>query len=371
MATNRWIGKAKQVTQVDKIAISGSWASTNTITVKINGVAAVLTVGALTTTDQVATSLKQAWNGETLTDTSASCSPTIADGGFKSIPEFSEVTASILSSATSEVVLTANTSGKPFTVDSVVDTASGAATWSSVTSCTGKWWWSNADNWSLAATPANGDDIVFDSGSVDCKYGLSTGIQPLSLRITNGYSGSIGLPVINSENTSKRYPEYRTRYVTFNNNSITNTITIGELDGQGARRLNIDSGAGRTTLFVLHTAARADTDAPTLAWKGTHVSNDVTIEQGDMGIAYLPGETATVATLRAGTDSGGSVAMLCGSGVTLTTVVIAGAVSGVFNSGCTTFTCTGKASSVEWWSGAPATLRLWSGVFKEIGRAHV
>ena len=84
MATNRWIGKAKQVTQVDKIAISGSWASTNTITVTINGVAAVLTVGALTTTDQVATSLKQAWNGETLTDTSASCSPTIADGGFKS-----------------------------------------------------------------------------------------------------------------------------------------------------------------------------------------------------------------------------------------------------------------------------------------------
>ena len=73
---------------------------------------------------------------------------------------------------------------------------------------------------------------------------------------------------------------------------------------------------------------------------------------------------STVATLRAGTDSGGSVAMLCGSGVTLTTVVIAGAVSGVFNSGCTTFTCTGKASSVEWWSGAPATLRLWSGVFK-------
>lgn len=106
-------GDAVALAQVTTLTVAGNWLQNETITLTINGKDLVLTVGTLTTTAQIATSLKQAWEGETLTDTSAATSPTITQGGGTAIPEHSEITASVSSSV---VTLTADAPGVPFTV---------------------------------------------------------------------------------------------------------------------------------------------------------------------------------------------------------------------------------------------------------------
>lgn len=356
MATRRWLGAAKQVTQVSTITITGTWSAADTVTVTINNIESTITVGSLTTTSQVATTLQQAWEGVTLTDTTAASSPTIADGGFKVIPEFYEVTATVSSNV---VTLTARTSGKPVTI-SVSDTAaSGTATHSVTTTATGKWFWDNVDNWSGNTVPVNNDDIVFDTGEVDLRYNLTTSMQPASVVITQGYTGKIGLAEVNADDTSKPYSEYRTKYLTFSNNSVTCTYTIGQGDGNGSRRIKIDAGAGQSTVIIHNTATRNELDFPTILFKGTHASNQFTIYKGDAGVAFLAGDTSTVATLRCGTEQGGSVKFVAGSGTTLTTVNTAGNGTVQLNSNCTTLTMTG--CNVEYMAGAPATANVWNG----------
>lgn len=359
MATRRWLGAARQVTQVSTITMTGTWVAADTITVTINNIEATITVGSLVTTSQVATTLKQAWEGETLTDTTAACTPTIANGGFTSISEFYEVTATVLSNV---VTLTAKTSGKPVTI-SVSDTsASGTATHSVTTTATGKWFWDNQDNWSGNAVPINNDDVVFDTGSVDLRYNLTTSIQPASVTITAGYSGKIGLAAVNADDTSRTYSEYRTQYLTFTSNAVTCTYTIGQGEGLGSRRIKIDAGSGQSTVVIHSTAARNETDFPTVLFKGTHASNTLSAFRGDVGIAYVAGETSTIATLRCGTDTGDTVKCVAGSGTTLTTVTATGNGTLELNSNCTTLTMTGV--TVTQFAGAPATLTCWSGIFR-------
>lgn len=359
MATRRWLGAARQVTQVSTITITGTWSTSDTITVTINNIEATITVGALTTTSQVATTLQQAWEGTTLTDTTAACTPTIANGGFTSMPEFYEVTATVASNV---VTLTAKTAGKPVTI-SVSDTAaSGTATHSVTTTATGKWFFDNADNWSGNTVPVDSDDIVFDTGMVDLRYNLTTAIQPASVTITAGYSGKIGLAAVNADDTSRTYAEYRTQYLTFDNNSVTCTYTIGQGDGFGSRRIKIDAGAGQSAVVIHNTAARNETDFPTLLFKGTHASNTLSAFRGDVGIAYVAGETATIATLRCGTDTGETIKCVAGTGTTLTTITATGNGTIELNSSCTTLTMTGM--TVTQYAGAPATLTCWSGIFR-------
>lgn len=366
MATKRWIGTARQVTQVSTITITGTWSAADTVTVTINNVEATITVGSLTSTTQVATTLAQAWEGTTLTDTSAASAPTVNDGGFKIIPEFYEVTAT---SSSNVVTLTARTSGKPVTI-SVSDTAaSGTASHSVTTTATGKWFWDNVDNWADNSVPVNNDAIVFDTGDVDVRYNLTTSIQPASVTITQGYTGKIGLAETNADDTSRTYPEYRTKYLTFSNNSVTCTYTIGQGDGTGSRRVRIDAGAGQSSVIIHNTGTRNEIDFPSVLFKGTHASNQVTVYRGDLGVAYVAGETSTVSTLRCGTDQGGTVKCICGSGSTLTTVTVAGAGNVQLNSNCTTLTMTG--CTVEYVAGAPATANVWSGTLIDKSTATI
>lgn len=353
MATKRWLGHALSTRQVDTITIANTWATNDTVTVTVDNIAFVVTIGTLVTTAQVATTLKQAINGETLTDTSASCSPTITQGGAQAIGQLSEVTATVNSSV---VTLTANSDGVPFTITVSESTAgSGTATLSAeATASTGKYHASDADNWNTNGAPADNDAVVFDQGSIGPRYELDLACQPASLTIYKAFTGTIGLPPVNEANTSKKYAEYRGTDLTTDDNSTTASWKIGEGPGNGSGFMRLNAGAGRTDVLVYGTGARTYAGIPALNWRGTHANNTVTNYAGDMGIATFPGDTATVATLRTG-DPTNQAKTLCGSGVTLTTVVQNG---GELETNSAATTVTQNAGTATHKSGAITTLTV-------------
>lgn len=320
MTQRRWEARAKAVTQVDLITVANTWAQNDTATLTINGVDLVITIGTLVTTVQVATTIKEAINGTTLTDTSASVSPTIAQGGGQAIGEFAEVVATITSGSTSVVVVTARTHGKPFTLTVTENTVgTGTATRSGSVTCTGPNFFDNADNWSGSTVPITGDDAVFDVGDTPLLYNLDqNGITLASLTITNGYTGDIGLPERNEDNGSLPYNEYRTKKLMIS----ATVLTIGGGEGKGSARIRLNLGTAQTTAFINHNGARALEAYPTIQIIGTHASNAITVSRGDVGIADMAGEAATVTTLRVGyiDNVTGDAKVLVGSGATLNTV---------------------------------------------------
>jgi hypothetical protein len=324
MATRRWLGAAKNVRQVDTITVANTWATSDDVTVTINGVDLVIVIGSLVTTAQVATTIKQAINGETLTDTAATVSPPIADGGGRALAYFREITAAISAASTSVVEITGGQTGdydKPFTLSVTETTAGdGTATEATATAATGPHHWNNIDNWSGATVPVDNDDVVFDSGSVGCKYSLVTGIQPASVTVTNDFSGPnayIGLPEVNEDSSSYPYAETRTKYLTFDDNSVTTTYDIGRGDGSGSRVLRISAGAGQIIWNQSGAGQRLKTGIPATLLIGTHTANVVNVNAGDLGIAFFEGEAAHVATLRIGSGVVSGAKCVCGDGVDL------------------------------------------------------
>jgi len=323
MATRKWIGQAKDVKQVDTVTIANTWTAGDTITLTIANIDFVVTIGALVTTSQVALTLKEAFMGSTLTDTSASCSPTIAQGGAQAIPQFAEITAAVPSGATSTVTFTADVAGKPFTMTAAENTAStGTASLANTTAATGKNNFDNPDNWSGNTVPVDNDTIVFDTGSVDCLYGLTTGIQPATFIKLKTYTGDIGLYETNTDDTANPYPEYRTKYLTFDDNTVTTTYHIERGDGTGSQLVRIDAGAGQVIWNSYGYGSRAITGQPCQLFLGSHASNVVNCNQGDLGVAFFPSETSTLATVRVGNGSTTGATMICGDGVTLSSAVI-------------------------------------------------
>jgi hypothetical protein len=334
MATLRWKPASLNKRPTYTITIANTWAANDTVTVTIDNVAFIITIGTLVTTTQVATTVKEALNGTTLTDTSASCTVLIADGGASSIPQFSEFTAT---SSAAVVTLTSNGAGvlggKPFTIATgeIGSTAGdGTATSAAGVTAISQYHASEADNWGNAQI-ADNDTVVWDEGSLDTRYNLSTytagssTCQPAIITKTKKYTGSVGLPETNIDNSSKPYPEYRTpKYFTTDDNTVNMAVNLETGEGPGSGRFKLDAGAGQITCTIFGRGQRAETGIPCILLKGSHASNVVRNIAGDLGIAYFAGETAVVATLTTGEGPQSSAYTECGSGVTLTTVTLNG-----------------------------------------------
>jgi len=203
MATRRWFGDAVDVSQVDTITVANTWATADTCTLTINGKDLVLTVGTDTTTAQVALAIQEMVSNTTQTGTG---NHTFSETG-DNIGEFAELTATVSGS----VVTLTSDKGVPFTLAVVEVTAgSGTSVEATATAATGKNFFDNADNWSGTTVPVDDDDIVFDSGDVDLKYNIDqNGVTATSITIFQSYTGKIGLPETNSDNSSLTYREYR------------------------------------------------------------------------------------------------------------------------------------------------------------------
>lgn len=319
MATPRWLGKALAIAQVETITIANTWAAADTATVTINGRDIIMTVGTTATTTEVATQLAAVLNSATSTLGTAYS----ANERGPNVAEFREFTAA---ASGSTVVLTGTVKGRPFTVTtSEVTAGTGTATTATTIAATGPNHFDNAKNWSTGAVPVDSDDIVFDSGNVDCKYGMSqAAVTPASITITKGYTGKIGLRKVNQDDASYIYAEYRTRFLTLggSGDALNTAIRIGDGDGDGSGMIKIASGTGQVTMNIVDAGLPEFTDEPAIEWTGTHASNVVTTAKAKAAFALTAGETTVIATLNIGyrENVAGDADVYCGAGVTLTTV---------------------------------------------------
>jgi hypothetical protein len=368
MSTTKWFGHAPAVKQAATCVVANTWAQNDTIVFTIDNITFTVTVGTLVTTAQVATTIKQAFNGETLTDTSAAVTFAIADGGAQYVQQFAEILASVNSST---VTFTGRTAGKPFTMTAVATTAGdGDVTYTNaVTAATGPNHISNVDNLSANAAVADNDTLVFDDGNIDVKYGLTLACQPVKIVKTKGYTGKVGLPAINKDSESDPYAEYRTpRYLTTDDNSVTTTCELEGGTGVGSGRFFWDAGAGQALLNIFGAGRREESSVPCVLFKGSHASNEVNNLAGDLGIAFYAGETATIPTLRTGDGPASSAKTYCSSGVTLTTVTVNGGTQ--FTDSAIT-TAVQNGGTWEHVSGTVTALTVNGGEFRPLGSATI
>lgn len=329
MATVRWRGDAPTTAQVQAYVLAGTWEVGDLITCTIGAKSFTYTTTSTNTTT-IASGLASAWN---------------ALSGV-TYPEFAELTAS---NSTNTFKLTSDTAGKAIGTITIATTESdgsaadaqtidgaSSSTGTTTTANKGPNDWSTAANWSGGAVPVDSDDVYIEDSAIDILYGLDQStIQPASLNIAQNYSGKIGLPYTNSDSTSGSYIEYRERYLKIG----PTTITIGRGAGTGSQRVNLNTGTDQTTLNVFNSGPAESGRERAIQWKGTHASNVVNLDRGSLGAAIEAGETATIATMRIGyvDNKAGDSQFRLGSGVTLTTVTMAG---GVGTIGCAATTIT-------------------------------
>lgn len=378
MATRYFLGASQNIKQTDLLTLSGTgdWVAGDTITLTINSVGFVVTVGTLVTDAQVATTIKQAFNGETFTDTTAASTILIADGGASAVPQFAELTASV----SSNIVTIRNNQtspaalmGKPFTL-TVTESVAGdeVATESTSVTATSQFHWNQADNWSANTVPIDGDTVIFDRGSIDLRYLMSAAIQVAQLTKYKSYTGNVGLAPINIDNNSKTYAEYRTPlYLTFDDDAGT-AATVADLEvgeGQGSGRFMVDFGAGEATINVFGKGNRADGNTPCILLKGTAIA-ELNNLAGDVGLAILASETSTVTTLRSGDSPSSQANTVIGSGATVTTAVING---GTAATNCTATIVTGTQNGGVWQhsGGTITTMTVSGGTFYQVGNGTI
>jgi hypothetical protein len=149
------------------------------------------------------------------------------------------------------------------------------------------------------ALPTNSDTFVLQQVDEDLLYGLDalSAVTGLTLDVKASFTGELGLPVRNEDNTE--YLEDRQRYL----QTSGGTITIGAGGGDGSGRLQIDSGSALTTIVVILTDRSTDDNQHAFVWKGTHASNTLKAESGTIDVAPYAGETATILTLTATGDA--------------------------------------------------------------------
>ena len=282
MPNNRWEPKARAVKDVKTVTIGGTYLTDDTISITINQKSMVVTLLAGLSNPGIATIIQQAWERLPFSAAQASVVPA---GGKEDIAEFGELTATVSGAI---VTLTADKGGVPQTVSVSKVSASGTVTLASPTVATGPNFYDDTENWSLATLPAAGEDIFVDNTAVSIQYGMDASAVALaSFTQAQNFLGDIGLPELNANG----YLEHRPTYLQID----AATILLGNGPGTGSRRIKIDSGSTTANaVTVENTGAPAKQGLPAVFWKGTNAGNTLEVHRGQVGIAVLGGETATL-----------------------------------------------------------------------------
>lgn len=316
MANRVWYGAAVPIPQVDEITVADTWATNDTATITINGKDLTLTVG---TTATIAVILDNLLVMVTGTGTFGAGYSSNTTGNL--VGEFAKLTAT--EDGSSKLTITGPSTGEPFALTTSETTAGdGTLSESTVTTGTGPEYFSNADNWSGDAVPIDADVVIFDHrAAASCKYGLAqTAVAPATVIVTDGFAYEIGLPDVNTYTSSLPYDEANPTYLAIGTTGDSITVNI---EASKSGRIKIDTGDASGTVVVTDTGRRADSATPSFLWKGTATgTNSVTVNKGDVGIAFGSDETATLATLYMGyvTNQQGDANVICGIGTTLATV---------------------------------------------------
>lgn len=345
MANNVWRHSANTaVAQVRTFTITAAGASgiiwTFTITdddgTTYTGV--TYTNDASPTTTEVASGLTSAWNSSTN-------------------PLALRITAS--NPSDSVVKLTSDTAGIPFTV-TLADDGAGTHTETATTANVGNEDGSLALNWSLDTVPTATNDLIFEPGSVNWKYGLNqSSVAIADFRAMKGCSSQFG-----------RFEFGKFYYL---------RIDPDAYDFRGNGNLCLfDIGSANISPYIEAHGSPSATGRHTVYIKGSNIAT-LTAAKGNVGISVLDADTTTVATVLCGLleNQTSDVDMTIGSGTTLTTLTqyggkcllkCAGTTVNIYKGGILTTEGTGAITTVNVYEGATfyakstgtiTTLNLW------------
>ena len=346
MALPFWIGNAAPTVDAFTGTVALTWAAadTATITHTESGKTLVVTIGTLVTTAQVATTIKQAWQSEAFTDTTASCVP--AAGGT-SIPEFAVITASVSSSV---VTFVADTSGASIGTLTMSETTAGTGTFTAAHSvtATGPSWFTNTGNSSTGSLPVSTDTWTIDR-PVSILYGLAQSAITLTAQlITERFTSAAKIGLL--RRNASGYEEYNATELALSATTWTNRSS--------SNLIKQNFGSVQTTVNNYSSGVSAETGRPAVQLRGTHASNSVNLFGGDLGWGASD-ETATVATIR---QEGGTLTV--GANVTLTTLT---KMSGTANVYCAATTITNNEGTLTHHAGAVTTVNVNGGTVYEKG----
>ncbi len=219
--------------------------------------------------------------------------------------------------------------------------------------------WDVAANWNTNTVPVNSDTPYIADSDIDILYGLDQSAVTVSeLHIEQTFTGTIGLPRINTDGgTGSSYFEYRETYLKIG----ATELFIGEKEGDGSERIKINLGSVQSTVLITNSGESPDGNTPPILLLGTHASNVININRGELGVAYYPTETATVATLRQAffDDATDDTTVYLGAGVTVTNITKTGGVLDI-NSGTTSFQQTAGTTTIH--DGAHTVLNILAGL---------
>lgn len=329
MATRTFRGDAQAVAQVTTFTVGGTAANGQVYTVTCNLKTVSYTATGTDTNNSIASALQALLAAST-------------------IAEFTEAGYTVSSNV---ITATAATAGWPFTMTTSA-TGTGTLTASTTTSNSGPNCWDVASNWAEGAIPANGDDVVITKTSTSIYHGLDQSAVALnSLTIEASFTGTIGLPLINtgsgsaggSFGSTSGYREYRSRYLAIG----ASTVVIGSGSGSGSGRIQLDLGTTTSwSMTVYGTGTSLDANANALLVKGN--GSLLAASKGSIGLNTESGDTSTVTAIRTGyvntpqTD----VNLTIGAGATITTLDISGGVINCY-SGFTTLNMTAGTLTVQ------------------------
>ena len=317
MPTNTWLGDAPAVSQIANASIDtvDGTPANNTFTVTIGGLA-ISQVGD--------------------TDVSTTAAALVVLLNLSTDARFSTITWT--NPSVGNITGTADTAGVPF-VAALTETGAGTGSvtdFSDTTASSGPNHVDTAGNWSLGAVPVDADDVVVENSAVDMLYGLDqSDVELTSLIIRSTFTGTIGLPRTNAGG----YVEYRDRYL-----KISGTDTA--INGSGSERINIDFVTDQVSCVVNGSGAAAEEGVPPILLLGSNASNVLTVNKGNVGVAFHAGETATFLTCKVGyiTNPSSDATITFGPGTTLGTVTIGGGTTII---GCDVTTVTYTSGTAE------------------------
>lgn len=317
MATHSFVGNALSVKQVTTYSFTGTWIATDNIDVTINSKTVSVAAGS-TIIATIVANVQAALAAQTDAD-------------------FAAITWTVDGD---DLVATAKTAGVAFDATITEDSTSGTITKTDDKVATGPNHWNNAGSWDSETVPASTDDVLIANSESEILYGLGQNAITLArLDIYASFLGKIGLPRfgqnVKSFKGSGRYLAIKSPIV-----------NIGMGEGAGSTRLLLDLLDADSDVVINKTGIAPDGEYA-VKLLGSGSGNTVTVHRGSVGIADEPGQTAVVDVLKVGqivspTDS----KVLCGSGVTLTTLEASGG-STTLQCGATTINQRGGAVFLE------------------------
>lgn len=364
MATVQATHGAAAVKQINTITVANTWATNDTATMTMNGKDLVVTIGADTSTTQVAAALRDAWNATSRLDSEGTTDATSNFGG-QEFGEYSECTASIDPDSLSVVLITANKAGVPFTLTVTENTAgSGTATGATSQAATGPWHWDNGDNWLGGVAPEDDATVVLKDCSgpnVGFKYGLPNGSKEVTIQHWMSYTGEIGLPPINTSSPTKPFPEYRQQYVLLDDagtgTTIAHTFGLGQ-DGTGSPMINLRHDTLKVAAIVHNTGTPQISGRKALNLVCTTNTSTVNVVAGSVDLSSQYSGTAAVVTL---SQTGGDVRCVGGLKASATVSCGGGKLIVGGSTGIDTMTVNGGQVKLEGQTGTITTLRIQDG----------